>query len=194
MVVDIHNTDIKYSIIYADPPWSYNDKNCSGACERYYKTMSIIDICKLPIDNLANKDAVLFLWATYPQLENAFKLIKAWGFTYKSIAFQWIKLNRGAKIENLQITTIKDLIKSSCFFGLGRWTRGNSECCLIAVKGKPKRISASVGQLIFAPLTRHSAKPPETREKILQLMGNLPRIELFARQQVDGWDCWGNEV
>lgn len=179
MVVDIHNTDKKYKIIYADPPWSYNDKNCSGACERHYKTMRLQDIQSLPINKISDKDCILFLWATYPMINEALSTIKSWGFKYKTIGFQWVKQNKRG---------------NGFFLGLGWWTRGNSECCLIAVKGKPKRISASVGQLIFAPLTRHSAKPPETREKILQLMGNLSRIELFARQQVDGWDCWGNEV
>lgn len=80
------------------------------------------------------------------------------------------------------------------FFGLGRWTRGNSECCLIAVKGKPKRISNSVSQLVISPLQQHSKKPDIVRDKICELMGDLSRIELFAREYKDGWDCWGNEV
>lgn len=176
MKVDIFNTENKYQIIYADPPWNYADSGCAGACERHYSTMHIDDIGALPIKELTAENAVLFLWATYPKMEEALKLIKAWGFTYKSIAFQWVKLNKAVQVNNPQITTIQDLLKSSCFFGLGRWTRGNTECCLLAVKGKPKRASASVGQLIFAPLTRHSAKPPETREKILQLMGGVQEL------------------
>lgn len=194
MKVDINTTENKYQIIYADPPWSYSDSGCSGACEKHYSTMGIQDICRLPVKNIAADNAVLFLWATYPKMDEALQLIKAWGFTYKSIAFQWVKLNKKVAVNDLQITTIQDLLKKACFFGLGRWTRGNTECCLIAVKGKPQRVSASVGQLIFAPLTRHSAKPPETREKILQLMGDSSRIELFARDTAAGWDCWGNEV
>lgn len=106
-------------------------------------------------------------------------MIKAWGFTYKSIGFQWIKLNRSGK---------------GYFFGLGRWTRGNTEPCLIATKGKPKRISAGVSQLIFSPIRNHSQKPEEVREKIVELMGDLPRVELFARERADGWDAWGNEA
>ena len=77
---------------------------------------------------------------------------------------------------------------------MGRWTRGNSECCLIGTKGKPHRISTNVSQLIIQPIREHSRKPDIVRDKIVSLMGELPRIELFARQQVEGWDCWGNEV
>lgn len=179
MKIDIYNTNKKYNIIYADPPWSYKDKKCNGNCESHYKTMNLNDICNLPIKNITDKDCVLFLWVTYPMLNEGLKLIEEWGFKYKTIGFQWIKQNKSGK---------------GFFFGLGRWTRGNSECCLIAVKGKPKRISNSVSQLVFSPLQEHSKKPDIVREKIVELIGNMPRIELFARQQVDGWDCWGNEV
>lgn len=179
MFVDIFNTDKKYSIIYADPPWSYNDSGCNGAAEQHYGTMDTKDIKKFPVEQIAEKDCVLFMWATYPKMEDALELIKAWGFTYKSIGFQWVKLNRSGK---------------GYFFGLGRWTRGNTEPCLIAVKGKPKRASAAVGQLIFHPIGRHSEKPPIVREKIVELMGGGTRIELFARQAAAGWDCWGNEA
>lgn len=173
----------KYNIIYADPPWSYSDKGCNGNAEDHYHTMSLADICKLPINTagggIAADDCVLFMWATYPMMAEALEVIKAWGFTYKSIGFQWIKLNRSGK---------------GYFFGLGRWTRGNTEPCLIATKGKPKRISAGVSQLIFSPIRNHSQKPEEVREKIVELMGDLPRVELFARERADGWDAWGNEA
>ncbi len=179
----------KYQIIYADPPWSYNDKNCNGACEPQYKTLSISDLCDLSVKDLADKDCMLFLWATYPMLPQALKLIEAWGFTYKSIGFQWIKLNKK---------------NGKPFYGLGRWTRGNSEPCLIAVKGKPKRVSKAVFQLIMTPIEGHSKKPDIVRKRIVELVGDLPRIELFARgdkskdllgdNRFDGWDTWGNEV
>ena len=177
--IDIYNTNKKHNIIYADPPWSYKDKKCNGNCESHYNTMNLNDICNLPIKNITDKDCVLFLWVTYPMLNEGLKLIEEWGFKYKTIGFQWIKQNKSGK---------------GFFFGLGRWTRGNSECCLIAVKGKPKRISNSVSQLIFSPLQEHSKKPDIVREKIVELIGNIPRIELFARKQAEGWDCWGNEV
>lgn len=179
MKIDIFNTDKKYQIIYADPPWRYADRKCNGACEFHYDTMSIKDICDLPIKDISDKDCVLFLWTTYPMLKEALHLMEAWGFKYKTIAFQWVKLNKSG---------------NGFFFGLGRWTRGNTECCLIATKGKPKRINSSVGQLIISPIQAHSKKPEEVRKKIVDLMGELPRIEIFARQYEEGWDCWGNEV
>lgn len=169
----------KYQIIYADPPWRYSDRKCNGAAEHHYKTMTLNDICKLPVQDITDKNCVLFLWTTYPMLQESMKLIKEWGFTYKTIGFQWVKLNRKNK---------------KPFFGLGRWTRGNTEPCLIATKGKPQRINNSISQLIMEPIGKHSAKPDITRKKIIDLMGDLTRIELFARQEVVGWDCWGNEV
>lgn len=178
MYVDIFNTDKKYNIIYADPPWRYQDRKCNGACEFHYDTMAIDDICKLPVKEIADTDCVLFLWTTYPMLQEAMKLIEAWGFKYKTIGFQWIKLNKRGK---------------GFFFGLGRWTRGNSEPCLIAVKGKPRRINNSISQIVEHPIAEHSKKPGIVRKKIVSLVGDLPRIELFARQTPKGWDYWGNE-
>lgn len=169
----------KYNIIYADPAWRYQDTGCNGNAESHYKTMSIKDICDLPINEMADDNCVLFMWATYPMLNEALKVIDSWGFKYKSIAFQWLKLNKK---------------NGKPFYGLGRWTRGNTEPCLIATKGKPKRISNSVFQLIQSPIRGHSRKPDIVREKIIELIGNLPRIELFARERFQGWDAWGNEV
>ena len=119
----------KFSIIYADPPWRYEQKNRQGSAELHYPTMSIEEICSLPVADLAAKDSVLFLWATFPQLPEALKVIKAWGFSYRSVAFVWIKRNRRSY---------------SWFYGLGYWTRGNAEICLLAVKGHPKRKSAGI--------------------------------------------------
>lgn len=171
--------DKKYQIIYADPPWRYQDKKCNGNASQHYDLMGINDICKIPVNEIADKDCVLFMWVTYPMLQEGMKLMEAWGFKYKSIGFQWVKLNKK---------------NGKPFFGLGRWTRGNTECCLIATKGKPKRVNNGIFQLIQTPIEGHSKKPEIVREKIVELMGDLPRIELFARQEVEGWDCWGNEV
>lgn len=171
--------DKKYSVIYADPPWRYADRGCNGNAEAHYPTMKIQEIEKLPVKEIAGKDCVLFLWTTYPMMQEAMDLIKAWGFKYKTIGFQWVKQNRSG---------------NGFFFGLGRWTRGNTEPCLIAVKGKPKRVDNAVSQLVVSPIGRHSAKPAEVRDRIVKLMGDVPRIELFARERVDGWDAWGNEV
>ena len=169
----------QYSIIYADPPWKYEQKRLSGAAEKHYATMNIEELCALPVAELSAQDSVLFLWATFPQLPNALRLIQAWGFSYKSVAFVWLKKNRKA---------------DSWFYGMGFWTRGNAEVCLLATKGHPKRKAANIHQFIISPIREHSRKPDEVREKIVALMGDLPRVELFARQTTPGWDVWGNEV
>ena len=182
MFIDIHKTDKKYNIIYADPPWkyrAYSKKGLGRSAEKHYPTMSIDDICSLPVGNIADKDSILFMWVTFPTLNEAFKVIDAWGFEYKTVGFVWVKQNKKTP---------------TLFWGMGFWTRANAEMCIIATKGKPKRISASVHQVIMSKIEEHSKKPDETRDRIVQLVGNLPRIELFARQQADGWDCWGNEV
>ena len=114
-----------------------------------------------------------------PKLNECFELIKSWGFEYKTVAFTWVKRNK---------------ISPTYFMGMGRWTRANAELCLLATKGKPKRISASVHSVIDTPIEQHSKKPDEARKRILQLLGDLPRLELFARQKTDGWDVFGNEV
>ncbi len=168
-----------YAILYADPPWRYQDASCDGNAESQYSTMSLAEICALPVGDIAAPDAVLLMWATWPLLPEGLKVIEAWGFKYKSIGFLWVKKN-----------------KTDCgyFFGLGRWTRGNSEVCLLATRGKPSRVSDAVSQLCFEPLTRHSEKPAEIRYRIVELLGDLPRIELFARTTTPGWDAWGLEV
>lgn len=150
-----------------------------GAAEKIYPTMSLEDICHLPVNEMADKDSLLFLWATFPKLKEAMKVIEAWGFEYKTIAFLWLKQNKSGK---------------GWFYGLGFWTRGNAEICLLATKGHPKRESKSVHQFIISPLRKHSQKPDETRDKIVELAGDLPRVELFARNKTDDWDTWGNEV
>lgn len=170
---------IKFTVLYADPCWRYERNGCQGAAEKHYATMSIDELCALPVAELADKNAALFLWATFPMLPDALRVIHAWGFQYKSIGFLWLKKNRKA---------------DTWFFGLGFWTRGNAEVCLLATKGAPKRQSAKVHQFIIAPLESHSKKPDAAREKIVELMGDVPRIELFARDQAPGWAALGNEL
>lgn len=169
----------RYGIIYADPPWRYEKNKGNGVAENHYQTMSIAEISELPIRVIADRDCVLFLWTTFPQMNAAFDVIRAWGFCYKTVAFLWLKQTK---------------VSHKWFFGMGNWTRGNAEICLLATKGKPRRKSKSVHQFIISPVQTHSRKPEEAREKILELMGELPRIELFAREKMDGWDAWGNEV
>ncbi|MBW0768672.1 MT-A70 family methyltransferase [Mammaliicoccus lentus] len=169
---------MKYSVVYGDPPWRYKQSKGQGVAENHYPTMSLNDICSLPIDTISHKDSVLFLWATFPMLQEALQVITAWGFTFKTVAFVWVQNKSG----------------NGYFFGLGHWTRSNAEICLLAVKGRPKRVSKKVHQLIVSPVEGHSKKPDMARDKIVELMGDLPRIELFARQRTAGWDAWGNEV
>ena len=173
--------DKKYNIIYADPPWSYKvwNKKEHKTAERHYNTMSLEDIKELPLDDITEDNCVLFLWATYPQLKEALEVIDAWGFKYKTVAFTWVKRNKKS---------------DSWFWGLGHWTRANAEICLLATKGKNKRINGSVHQIIDTKIQSHSQKPEEARVRIVELMGDLPRIELFARNNYRGWDIWGDEV
>lgn len=176
--------DKKYSIIYADPPWSYRDKRdkhprlCGGASV-HYPTMNIKDIKALPVANITADNAILFLWATFPNLRESLEVIESWGFVYKTLGFSWIKTNaRNGKP----------------FFGIGYYTKSNCEVCLIGVKGKPPKASNGVSSVIISPRQEHSRKPGEARDRIVELCGDLPRIELFARQTHPGWDAWGNEV
>jgi len=172
----------KYQIIYADPPWKFtvfSDKGNTRSPSSHYKVMRFTDILDLPIQNLADKNCVLFLWAIYPMLPEALRVIKDWGFEYKTIAFTWVKKNKKS---------------NTWFWGMGYWTRQNPEICLLATKGNPKRISKSVHSIIDSRIREHSRKPDEVKERIVALMGDLPRIELFARQKTEGWDVWGNEV
>lgn len=172
----------QYSVIYADPPWQYRTYSKKGqgrSAESHYPTMSLDEIKDLPVGELAAKDCALFMWATFPCLLEAFQVLDAWGFEYKTIAFVWIKQNR---------------ISDSLFWGMGYWTRANAELCILATKGHPKRVNSGVHQVIMSHVEQHSKKPDEARDRIVQLMGDVPRIELFARQSPDGWDVWGNEV
>jgi len=168
----------KYSIIYADPPWQYYEGGYKNQSQ-HYNTMTIDKLSELPVEDLAADDCILFLWVTFPILPEALSLMGQWGFEYSTIGFNWIKSNKGGK---------------GFFFGLGRWTRSNSELCLIGTKGSPARKDASISQIIYTPVEKHSKKPDIVRDKIIQLVGDLPRIELFARQSTKGWDVWGNEI
>lgn len=185
----------KFQIVLADCPWSYSDPSLNrGGAQRHYSTMSVAEICALPVRSIAAKDCALFLWVTFPKLEEIFRsnLFEAWGgFTFKTVAFVWVKTNNGAEVNQYRLLPEDQLDKA---WGMGRWTRSNCEICLLAIKGKMQRKSMSVHQVIYAPVSRHSEKPQEVHKRIVQLMGDLPRVELFARQRCDGWSAWGNEV
>lgn len=183
MVVTMETLDIgkKYEIIYADPPWSYRDKAAAGkrGASFKYPTQSTDWIKNLPVGDIASDNCVLFLWVTMPKLNEVFEVVEAWGFEYKTVAFTWVKRNK---------------VAPTWFMGMGRWTRANAELCLLATKGKPSRVNAGVHSVIDTPIRKHSQKPDETRDRIVQLLGDRSRIELFARDKTDGWDVWGNEV
>ena len=168
----------KYNIIYADPAWTFYAGGYKNQSQ-HYDTMSIDEICNLPVKDLSADNCILFLWVTFPILPDAFKVIESWGFTYSTIGFVWVKSKQD---------------KTGFFFGLGNWTRSNAELCLIATKGNIERKDASISQIIYEPIQKHSQKPDIVRDKITKLVGELPRIELFARQKVEGWDVWGNEI
>ncbi|NOR27520.1 MAG: adenine methyltransferase [Lutibacter sp.] len=176
---------MKYNIIYADPPWDYgNTKNHTGKfwgiAERNYDVMKLKDIKELPISRITHDNCYLFMWVTSPFLEKGFSVIKEWGFKYATVGFVWVKMR------NDMSEVRRD--------GLGKYTISNAEYCLIARKGKYHREARNVQQIVQAPKRKHSQKPDEVRDRIISLCGDLPRVELFARQATDGWDTWGNEV
>ena len=175
----------KYKIIYADPPYyfkSYSKKGEGRSATKHYPCMGIDDIYNLPVSSITDNDCILFLWVTDPFLEKGLEIIKRWSFTYKTVAFTWVK---GKKNQYLDYNFFK---------GMGYWTRANPEMCLLATKGNPKRISKSVEKTIIERPREHSRKPDCVRDRIVELMGDLPRIELFARNKYKGWDSYGNEV
>lgn len=184
--VDIFTTPKKYKVIYADPPWDYvqsgSKKNIRGMAKQHYSTMATEDICKLPVNAIKTDDAICFMWATFPNIGEALKVMSAWGFTYKTAAFVWVKKNKK---------------NNSNFWGMGAYTRANAEVCLLGISKRTKAGSIvkdhGVHQIIESPIESHSTKPHEARKRIIQLLGDIPRIELFARNCFEGWDCWGDD-
>ena len=186
-------SDRKYNVIYADPPWSYyNDMTVTpeenhsapGSMKKIpYPVMSSDDIAALPVKDIAEDNSILFIWTTDYHLEKCInKIIPSWGFEYKTIGFVWQKLNKQGN--------------PVCFMGAYTLKSG-VELCLIATKGKKARkmvINPKVRSLVTSERQHHSKKPDEVRDRITQLVGNIPRIELFARNRYEGWDCWGNQI
>lgn len=172
---------MKFPAILADPPWAfktYSEKGKGRSADRHYSCMTIDEIEELPVNALADKNSVLFLWTTSPMIPRALEVIDAWGFSYKTVAFTWVKVNRKAP---------------GFFMGNGYWTRANSEYCLLATQGHPHRKHRDVRQLIVAPRREHSRKPDDTYECIERLVDG-PYLELFARYKRKGWSSWGNEI
>ena len=179
--------DKKYNIIYADPPWKFTspkfqdgNRGFGNRVEDRYKTMNIKEICDLPIKKIADKNCILFLWIIDSHLEKSFKIFKSWGFRFATIGFTWVKQYKSG---------------SYCY-NFGTYTLKSTEICLIGLKGKLKKLKNknNVKGLVFAERTKHSKKPDYIRKQIVELCGDLPRIELFARNRYKGWDSWGNEI
>lgn len=179
----------QYGCILADPPWAYQAWSGSALPQRdsepHYPTMQAAEIAALPVAQVAGKDCVLFLWVTWPTLPQAMDLIKTWGFVYKTCAFNWTKAN-ASQIDMFRDDVTPDML-------LGYWTRANTEPCLLATRGKPKRLDAGVRQAIIEPRREHSRKPDCVRDRIERLVTG-PYLEMFARQSRPGWDSWGNET
>jgi N6-adenosine-specific RNA methylase IME4 len=179
----------RYQLIAADPPWNFRNWGAdkvgvtherSRGANKHYPTMTIDDICALPVESMAAPDSVLLLWMVWTHLPEALRVIEAWGFEYKTCAYTWVKANPGGM---------------GFFTGMGYYTRANTEACLLATRGKGLvRQAADVGQLIYSPVKKHSQKPKEFFWKTERLFGDVSRVELFARRTRPGWDAWGNEV
>lgn len=180
--------DMTYDVVLADPPYAfknYSDKWHDEHTEskwvgKKYGLMTPEEIKALPVKNLSAKNSVLFLWATMPKLPQALETMEAWGWTFKTVAFTWVKTNKVAT--------------NSLFWGMGFWTRSNAEICLLGTRGSPKRVNKAVHSVIVSPVRKHSQKPDEVRERIVKLMGDVPRIELFARDRAENWAVWGDQV
>lgn len=172
--------DKKYAVIYADPPWRYRNNRCvqkksvlNGDSDYHYDTMTLEDIQALPIQDIADKDCLLFLWATAPMLPEAMETLEAWGFKYCTIGFVWHKVNPT----------------------YGFYTMGECEFVLVGKVGKiPKKAVNNIRQFLQEKKNKHSAKPSEIRDRITKMFPDHNKIELFAREVTEGWDVWGNEV
>lgn len=170
----------RYGAILADPPWNHDAWEANGDRHpsRHYAVVDADEMCDWPIGDYAADNCALFLWACFPLLRQAFATIEAWGFSYRTTAFLWVKTNPK---------------QGSLFMGCGAWSRANSEPCLLATRGAPKRLHADVHSVIVAPRREHSRKPDEVYDRIERLVAG-PYLELFARTERPGWDSFGNEV
>lgn len=186
--IDIFNTDKQYSVIYADPPWTFETySEAGGDRSPDYKVMTLDDIKKLPVKKISAPNSILFMWVTFPILDKSFEVMKAWGFEYKTCAFTWVKTNKTANLKALDVD--KDIRMN-----LGYYTRANAELCLLGRRGKTlERKDKGVRQVIISPLREHSRKPDEAYDRIERLFDG-PYLEMFARTQRPGWDVFGNQI
>lgn len=188
-----------FGAILADPPWHFRTHSSRGAAtvpgdrtdaagsrQPPYPTMSLSAIKGLPVADLAAPDCVLFLWVTDPFLQVAFDVLDAWGFEYKTVGFTWTKLKP-------RVSTRLWLDDDDLFMGTGYWTRANPEMCLLATRGKPKRVAKDVRQQIVSPVREHSRKPDCQYDRIERLVAG-PYLELFSRTGRPTWSAWGADA
>ena len=171
----------KYGVILADPPWHFkkwSDINPAKSASRHYTTMSLDDICTLPVSRVSSDNCALFIWTCWPHVFQTLPVIEAWGFEYSGLAWEWIKRNPET---------------GKFAFGTGYGTRKNLEPCLLARRGKPKLLNRSISDFLFAPRREHSRKPDEQYDRI-KAMFSGPYLELFSRTRREGWNSWGNET
>lgn len=182
-----------FACIYADPPWSFRgftEITSERSVEAKYPTMSVAQICALPVKDVVAKDAHLFIWTTGPKLPETFRVIEAWGFKYSAMGFVWIKQKRS--FDAAQLTLLSGA-ESDLHFGCGYTTRKNAEFCLLARRGNAKRVAANVREVIMSPVREHSRKPDEAARRIERYCDG-PYLEMFARSPRDGWTVWGNQT
>ncbi len=177
----------KYNIIYADPPWQFGSKAYQDSNRKMlilektqYDTLNVEELKKLNIKEISPEDCICFMWVTDSHLKEGIEVLESWGFKYKTIGFNWIKKYKSG---------------SFCV-NFAPWTLKSWEICLIGIKGTmgKYKIVNNIQGLVIEERTTHSKKPEEVKKRIEQLFGDLPKIELFAREKTEGWDAWGNEV
>lgn len=195
----------KYKLIAADPPWNYSNAVSNGAAGDHYRTMKLEDIKRLPVWDVADDDAVLAMWYTGTHVREAMDVAEAWGFQVRQMfLFTWVKMNQKSgermdkALENGEVWDSHDVMAwmdKEVKINAGNYTRQNQESMLVAVRGRGlERQSASVRQIVFSCPGEHSAKPKEVMHRLVELYGDVPRLEMFARSSMSGWDCWGNEA
>jgi N6-adenosine-specific RNA methylase IME4 len=173
-------SDKKYSIIYVDPAWEMGEKHKNRVLVPKYNVMQNKDILNLPIKEICSENCALFLWSINAKLPLAIQCINNWGFRYVGIAFCWIKTSATTGMPNCRMAE--------------NYTLQGMELCLLGIKGSMHTVDRTVRQVLLSPREYHSKKPDVIRKFIVNLFGDLPRVELFARQKVNGWDAWGDEL
>jgi site-specific DNA-methyltransferase (adenine-specific) len=196
---------MKYQILLTDCPWPYF--NPKGNLSKYggtpYKQIPLETLKQLPVPQIAAEDSLLFMWSTLPKLPEALEVMKAWKFRFTTIPFMWLKINPNGLcwtaskdyiLDDVTVYQSDIILRGGIYSGLGSYTCGNQELVLMGKRGHPKRIVKNIKQTVIAPRGKHSHKPVEVRDRIVKLMGDVPRIELFATEKADGWDAIGGAI